>query len=106
MKLTRQRAKVRAAGCRKEEEKKAKGKEGASSSTLKVVGKGAPKRKVDGKDNRPPKRMSVTLGEKLPKKPLPPKPSHGAGKGLMTTQALSFRNLIIVFLLTRTMPLR
>ena len=87
MKLTRQRAQVRAAGRRKEEEKKAKGKEGASSSTLKVVGKGEPKRKVDGKDNRPPKRMSVTLGEKLPKKPLPPKPSHGAGKGLMTTSS-------------------
>ena len=29
--------------------------------------------------------MSVTPGDKLPKKPLPPKPSHGAGKGVMTT---------------------
>ena len=47
MELGRQRAQVRAATVhRKEEEKKAKGKEGASSSTLKVVGKGVPKRKV------------------------------------------------------------
>ena len=61
---------------RKEEENKAKGKEGAFSSTLKVVGKGAPKRKVDRKDNHPPKKVSVTPEEKLLKKPLPPKPSH------------------------------
>ena len=86
MELARQRAQVKAVIMRrKEEEKKAKGKEGASLSTLKVVNKGAPKRKVDGKDNRPPKKVSVTPEEKLPKKSLPPKPSHGAGKGLMTT---------------------
>ena len=72
---------------KKEEENKAKGKEGASSSTLKVVEKGAPKRKVDRKDNHPPKKVSVTPEEKLPKKSLPPKPSHWAGKGLMTTSS-------------------
>ena len=31
--------------------------------------------------------MSVTPGDKLPKKSSPPKPSHGAGKGLMTTSS-------------------
>ena len=88
MELARQMAQVKAAaGRRKKEEKKAKGKEGASSSTLKVVRKGAPKRKEDGKDNCPPKRVSVTPGEKLPKKPLPPTPSHKASKGLMTTSS-------------------
>ena len=47
MELARQRAQVRvAAARRKEEEKKAKGKEGASLLTHKVVRKGAPKRKV------------------------------------------------------------
>ena len=54
-------------------------------STPKVVKKGAPKRKVDGKDDHLFKIVSVTLGEKLPKKLSPPKPSHGASKGLMTT---------------------
>ena len=58
--------------------------EGASLSTFKVIRKGAPKRKVDGKDDRPPKKVSITLGDKLLKKPSPPKPSHGADKGLMT----------------------
>ena len=88
MELARQMAQVKAAaGRRKKEEKKAKGKEGASSSTLKVVRKGAPKRKEDGKDNCPPKRVSVTPGEKLPKRPLPPTPSHKASKGLMTTSS-------------------
>ena len=83
-----------AAARRKKEETKAKRKEGASSSTPKAVRKGAPKRKADGKDDHPPKKVSITLGDKLPKKPSPPKPSHGAGKGLMpmlgpVTQGLS-----------------
>ena len=69
---------------RKEKENKAMGEE-ASLSAPKAAGKGAPKRKADGKDNRPPKKASVTPGDKLPKKPSPPKPSHGVGKGLMTT---------------------
>ena len=50
----------------------------------KVVRKGAPKRKANEKDDRPSKKVSVTLGEKQPKKLSPPKPSHGAGKGLVT----------------------
>ena len=70
---------------KKEEEKREKGKEGVSSSAPKAVGNGAPKRKAIGKDNRPSKKPSVTPGEKQPKKPSPPKPSHETGKGLMTS---------------------
>ena len=69
---------MRATTARKKVEK---GKEGVLSSAPKVVEKGAPKRKVD----RPSKKASVTLGEKQLKKPSPPKPSHGTGKGLMTS---------------------
>ena len=67
---------------RKEEEKKVKGKEGASLLAPKVVGQGAPKRKVDGKDDCLSKKVTVTPRDKPPKKPSP-KPSHGVGKGLM-----------------------
>lgn len=52
---------------RKKEEKKAKGKEGASSLTPMVVGKEAPKRKPDEKDDCPSKKVFVTLEDKLPK---------------------------------------
>ena len=79
MEATRQRVRS-AAACKKEEEKT---KVGESSSTLRAIGKGAAKRKADGKDERQSKKASVTSEEKLPKKPLPPK--HEAGKGLMTT---------------------
>ena len=64
--------------CKKKEEKT---KVGESSLAPRAVGKGATKRKVDGKDECSSKKASVTPGEKLPKKPLPPK--HGVGKGLM-----------------------
>ena len=73
---------MRATTARRKEEKE-KGKEGVSSSAPKVVGKGVSKRKADGKDNRPPKKVFATLGDKPPKKLSPPKPSHGADKGLM-----------------------
>ena len=53
--------------CRKKEEKKAKGKEGASSLAPMVVGKEAPKRKSDEKDDCPSKIVFVTLEDKLPK---------------------------------------
>ena len=79
MEAARQRVKA-VATCKKEEKKT---KVGESSSPPKAIGKGAAKRKADGKDERPSKKASVTPGEKLPKKPSPPK--HGAGKGLMTT---------------------
>ena len=74
--------KASAAAHKKEENEK--GKEEASSSTTKVVGKGAPKRKAERKDDHPLKKGMVTLGDKQPKKLSPLKPSHGAGKGLMT----------------------
>ena len=78
MEATRLRALVRvAASCRKEE--KEKGKEGASLSAPKVIEKGVSKRKADRKDDRPPKKVSVAPRDKLPKKPSPPKPSHGVG---------------------------
>ena len=43
-----------------------------------------PKWKAEGKDDRSLKKGTVTPGDKQFKKLLPPKPSHGAGKGLMT----------------------
>ena len=76
---------MRATTGRKKEEEKVKGKDGASSSAPMAVGKGVPKKEADGKDNHPSKKVIVTPGDKLPKKPLPPKPSHGVGKRLMTT---------------------
>lgn len=64
MKAVRQRAlvKVSIVVCKKEE--KEKGKEGASSSIPKVVGKGMPKRKAEGKDDRLLKKGTVTSGNK------------------------------------------
>ena len=77
------RQKVRAAaGCKKEEERKAK--EGASLSAPKAVAKGSAKGKADGKDDHPPKKEVVTLGEEHLKKS-PPKSSWGVGKGVMTS---------------------
>lgn len=79
------RALVRVATARKKEKKeKEKGKEVASLSTLKVVGKGAPKCKVDKKEDRPPKKGKVApSADKQLKKPSFPKQGHGVGKGLM-----------------------
>ena len=59
--------------------------DGASSLALKAIGKGAHKRKVDGKDDRPSKKPSVIVGDKSLKKPMPPKTGHDVGKGLMTS---------------------
>ncbi|KAK9988934.1 hypothetical protein SO802_029173 [Lithocarpus litseifolius] len=64
------------------------GEKGASSLGLKAVGKGAPKRKANGKDDRPSKKVTVTIGDQSPKKPSPLRPSHGVGKGLRTTSGL------------------
>ena len=62
MEAARIRALVKAstATCKKEE----KGKEGASLSAPKVIEKGAPKRKADGKDDLPFKKASITPREK------------------------------------------
>ena len=77
--------KVRAAAAhKKEEERKAKEKEGTSSSVPKAISKGSTKRKVDGEDDRLPKKVAVTLGDAHPKKS-PPKPGPGTGKGMMTS---------------------
>ena len=43
------------------------------------------KRKPDGSDNRPTKKAVVTPGDEPLKEKSPPKPSHGAGKGVMTS---------------------
>ena len=60
-----------------------KDKEGVSMSAPKVVGKGSLKRKNEGKDDCPLKKgLVIPVGDKQ-KKSSPPKPSHGAGKGLM-----------------------
>ena len=84
MEATKLRMQVRVvAACKKEEH--AKGKEGALSSAPKAVSKGATERKGDSKDDCLSKKVSITPGEKPPKKPSPPKPKHGVSKGLMTT---------------------
>ena len=70
--------------CKKEEERKAKGKERMTSSIPKAVSKGLTKRKADREDDRLPKKVVVTLGDAHPKKS-PPKPGPGAGKGMMTS---------------------
>jgi len=43
------------------------------------------KRKTDESDNRPLKKAAVTPGDEAVKEKSPPKPSHGAGKGVMTS---------------------
>ena len=84
MEAARQRALVRVSTTTCKKEEKEKGKEGASSSAPKVVEKGAPKKKTEGKDDRHLKKGTVTPGDKQPKMLSPSKPGHGAGKGLMT----------------------
>ena len=71
----------------KKKEGKGKEKEVPSLLAPKAVSKGSAKRKGNGKDNHQSKKVSITPGEKLPKKPSPLKPKHGAGKGIMTTSS-------------------
>ena len=75
---------VRATATRKKEEKKVKETKGGTSSALKTVSK-VSKRKPDGKDDRPSKETAITPGDASPKRKSPLKPSHGAGKGVMTS---------------------
>ena len=75
---------VRTAVARKKEEKKAKEAGGETSSTPKTVIKVA-KRKPDGSDNRLSKKAAVTPRDNALKEKSPLKPSHGAGKGVMTS---------------------
>ena len=73
-----------AAAYKKEKERKAKGKERTSSPVPKAVSKGLTKRKANREDDRPPKKVVITLEDAHPKKS-PPKPGLGAGKGMMTS---------------------
>ena len=75
---------IRAAAAHQKEERKAKEAGGEASSTPKAVAKVA-KRKPDGIDSRPSKKTAVSPGDETLKEKSPPKPSHGAGKGVMTS---------------------
>ena len=71
---------------KKMEKEREKGKEGTSSLAPKVIGKGVPKRKAEGKDDRPSKKVIVTLNDKQSKKLSPLKPR--VEKGLMMAKGL------------------
>ena len=75
---------IRAAVARQKKERKAKEAGGEASSTPKVVAK-VTKRKPNGSDSRPSKKAAVTPRDEPLKEKSPPKPSHGAGKGVMTS---------------------
>ena len=82
MEAVRQRALLRASIV-------ARKKDEASLLAPKGVGKGMSKWKSNGKDERLlKKRVGIPIVEKQPKQLSPPKPSHGAGKGLMTLAGL------------------
>ena len=75
---------IRAVATRKKEERLAKGTEEGNSLTPKSVVK-ASKRKYDRDDARPSKKIVVIPGDASPKGKSSLKPSHGAGKGVMTS---------------------
>ena len=75
---------IRAAAAHKKEERLTKGAEEGDSSALKSVSK-APKRKAYGDSARPSKKTVATPGDTSPKGKLALKPSHGVGKGAMTS---------------------
>ena len=75
---------IRAAAARKKEERLAKGTEEGDSSAPKSVTK-APKRKADKDGTCPSKKTVTILGDVSPKGKSALKPSHGAGKGAMTS---------------------
>ena len=64
----------------------AKGTKEGNSSVPKSVSK-VSKRKTDGDDDRPFKKAAVTPGDASPKGKSSLKPSHGAGKGVMTSSS-------------------
>lgn len=82
MKAAKQRVKA-AATHKREEERKAKETKGVSSSALKIVSK-VSKRKPNGKNDHPSKKVVVTPKDVPPKKS-PLKSSQGVGKGVMTS---------------------
>ena len=75
---------IRAAAACKKEERLTKGTEEGDSSVPKFISK-APKRKADGDGTRPSKKTVTILGDASPKGKSALKPSHGAGKGAMTS---------------------
>ena len=75
---------IRAAAARKKEERLAKGTEEGNSSAPKSVSK-ASKRKSDGDDAHPSKKTVVIPSDASLKGKSSLKPSHGAGKGVMTS---------------------
>ena len=82
MDVTKQR--IKAAAARKKEERLAKGTEEGNSSIPKSVSK-VSKRKTNEDDDRPSKKAAVTPGDTSPKGKSSLKPSHGVGKGVMTS---------------------
>ena len=75
---------IRAAMACKKEERLTKGAEEGDSSAPKTVIK-ASKRKVDGDGTRPSKKTVTIPDDASPKGKSALKPSHGAGKGAMTS---------------------
>ena len=75
---------IRAVVARQKEERKAKEAGGEASSTPKAVAK-VTKRKPVGSDSHPSKKAAVSPGNEPLTEKSPPKPSHGAGKGVMTS---------------------
>ena len=75
---------IRAATARKKEKRLTKGVEKGDSSAPKIVSK-ASKRKADGDGARPPKKTVTIPGDASPKGKSSLKPSHSAGKGVMTS---------------------
>ena len=71
---------IRAVAAHKKEERLAKGTEEGNSLTPK-----SSKRKYDRDDARPSKKTVVIPGDASPKGNSSLKPSHGAGKGVMTS---------------------
>ena len=77
---------IRAAAAHKKEERLAKGTDEGNSSAPKFVSK-ALKRKFDGDDVCPSKKTIAILGDASLKGNSSLKPSHGAGKGVMTSSS-------------------
>ena len=78
---------IRAAATHKKEERLTKGAEKGDSSAPKTVNK-ASKRKADEDVTRPSKKTVTIPDDGSPKGKLALKPSHGAGKGAMTSSGL------------------
>ena len=76
--------KIRVAAARKKEERLAKGTKEGNSPAPKSVNK-ATKRISDGDNARPFKKTVATPDDAFPKGKSSLKPSHGAGKGVMTS---------------------